>query len=67
MNIYVDTEEEKQDLLKQSKYIHDFLKVVKVKMKSGKTKEQWIGLDSNKCGTLMHIYLNPDMIIVKQK
>lgn len=46
MIIYVDTEEEKEDLLNQSKYIHDFLEVVKYKTKSGEIKERWIGLDS---------------------
>jgi len=52
MKIYVDTEEQKQLLLEQSKYIHDFLEV----MKCGK-KEQWVGLDSSKAGILMHLYL----------
>jgi len=67
MKIYVDTEEEKQNLLRESEYIHDFLEVVKHKTKEGKVKEQWIGLDSDKAGTLMHIYMNPDIITVKQK
>jgi hypothetical protein len=67
MKIYVDTEEQKQDLLEQSKYIHDFLEIVKVKTKDNKVKTKWIGLDSDKAGTLMHIYMNPDMIIVRNK
>jgi hypothetical protein len=67
MKIYVDTEEQKQDLLRQSEYIHDFIEVIKFKTKDGKIKEKWIGLDSDKVGTLMHIYMNPDMIIVRQK
>ena len=66
MKIYVDTEEEKQDLIKQSKYIHDFLEVVKFKTKDGKIKERWIGLDSDKCGGLMHIYMAEQIIIVRK-
>jgi hypothetical protein len=67
MKIYVDTEKQKQDLLRQSEYIHDFVEVIKFKTKDGDIKERWIGLDSDKAGTLMHIYMNPDMIIVRQK
>ena len=67
MKIYVDTEEQKQELLRQSEYIHDFLEVIKFKTKDGNIKEKWIGLDYDKAGTLMHIYMNPDMIIVRQK
>ena len=66
MIIHVNTEEEKQDLLNQSKYIHDFLEVVKFKDKDGKRIEKWIGLDSDKAGTLMHIYMAPDIIVVKK-
>lgn len=66
MKIYVDSEEQKQDLLRQSEYIHDFVEVIKVKTKDGRVKEKLIGLDSDKAGTLMHIYMNPDMIIVKK-
>lgn len=65
MKIYVDSEEQKQDLLEQSKYIHDFLEVVRYK-KDGKVKEKWIGLDSDKAGSLMHLYMVPDIIIVKE-
>ena len=67
MKIYVDTQEQKLEILKQSKYIHDFLEVIKIKTKDGKIKEKYIGLDSDKAGTLMHIYMNPDMIIVNNK
>ncbi len=67
MKIYVDTEEQKQKLLKQSKYIHDFLEVLKVKAKNGKTIYKYIGLDSNEAGILMHIYMCPDIIIVEKK
>ncbi len=35
IKIYVDTEQEKQEILKQSEYIHDFLEVVKTKNKNG--------------------------------
>ena len=66
IKIYVDTEEEKQDLLNQSKYVHDFMEVVKVKTKDGKIKERWIGLDSDKAGGLMHIYMCPEIIIVRK-
>lgn len=52
MKIYVDTEEQKQELLRQSEYIHDFVEVIKFKTKDGKIKEKWIGLDSDKAGTL---------------
>ena len=64
IKIYVDTEEEKKELLNQSKYIHDFIEVIKYKTKSGKVKEKWIGLDSDKASFLMHIYMSPDIIIV---
>jgi hypothetical protein len=65
IKIYVDTEEERQKLLNQSKYIHDFVEIVKFKTKSGKVKERWIGLDVDKAGTLMHIYTSPEIIIVR--
>lgn len=67
MKIYVDTQEQKLELLKESKYIHDFLEVIKIKTKDGKIKEKYIGLDPYKAGTLMHIYMNPDIIIVNNK
>lgn len=51
MIIYVDSEEEKQKLLDESKYIHDFLEIVEM----ANNKEKWIGLDSDKAGLLMHI------------
>lgn len=67
MKIYVDTEEQKEDLINQSKYIHDFLEVVKYKNKNGKVEEKWIGLDSDKAGSLMHIYMAPEIIVVEKK
>ena len=66
MKIYVDSEKEKQELIEQSEYIHDFIEIIKFKDKQGNIKEKWIGLDSNKASTLMHIYMNPDLIIVKK-
>jgi len=55
MKIIVNTKEEKEKLLKESQYIHDF--------KFFGTGEI-IGLDSDKANTLMHIHMNPDMIII---
>lgn len=66
IKIYVDTEEEKQELLNQSEYIHDFVEIVKYKTKTGEVKEKWIGLDSDKAGSLMHIYMAPEIIIVRK-
>jgi len=67
IRIFVDTEQEKQDLLAQSEYIHDFLEIIKYKTKEGKLKERYIGLDSNKASGLMHIYMCPEIIIVREK
>ena len=64
IKIYVDTEEEKQDLLDQSRYIHDFVEIIEYKTKDGETKQRWIGLDSDKSNFLMHIYISPEIIIV---
>ena len=64
IKIYVDTEEEKQQLLKESEYIHDFVEVFKLRNKKGEVVEKVIGLDSDKASTLMHIYMNPDIIVV---
>ena len=66
IKIYVDTEEEKQELLNESEYIHDFVEIVKYKTKTGEIKEKWIGLDSDKAGSLMHIYMAPEIIIVRK-
>jgi len=64
IKIYVDTEEEKKDLINQSRYIHDFIEVVDYKTKDGKIKQRWIGLDSDRSNFLMHIYMSPEIIIV---
>lgn len=65
MKIYVKNHQEKEKLLKESEYIHDFLEIVKYKNQNGQPTEKWIGLDSDKAGTLMHIYMNPDLIVVE--
>ncbi len=52
LQIIVDSEEDKQNLLKESKYVHDhFCK----------------NFDSDYCSTLMHLYLNPNSILVKEE
>ncbi len=62
MKIIVETEEQKQELINQSEYIHNFL-INKDDIK-GLGRNWLIGLDSDKAGTLMHLYLNPEIIIV---
>jgi hypothetical protein len=62
MEIIVESEELKQQLLEQSKYVHDYV-YIKRSRKTG--KETWYRLNSNKAGILMHLYLNPDIIKVK--
>ena len=62
IKIIVKTEEQKQDLLKQSQYIHDFL-VCKSDVK-GLGKNWLIGLNSDEAGTLMHLYTAPHIIEV---
>ena len=51
IKIIVDSEELKQEILAESEYIHNFLEIIKPGI-SLKTK--WIGLDSDKAGSLMH-------------
>lgn len=63
IKIYVSTEEEKEIIINQSRYIHDFLEVVKYKTNNG-IKQKYIGLDSDKANFLMHIYMAPEIIIV---
>jgi hypothetical protein len=64
MKIIVETEEIKQEILKQSEYIHDFL-INKDDVKS--IGKDWIiGLDSDKAGILMHLYMAPQIIEVKK-
>jgi hypothetical protein len=64
MKIIVESEELKQEIIKQSEYIHDFL-INKDDIK-GLGKDWLIGLDSDKAGILMHLYMNPQIIEVKQ-
>jgi len=62
MKILVESEELKQEILEQSQYIHDFL-IDKDDIKN--LGKNWIvGLDSDKAGILMHLYINPDLIEV---
>ena len=63
--VVIDLEKEKQEILKQSKYIHDFL-INKDDVK-GLGKDWIIGLDSDKAGTLMHLYMAPQIIEVTTK
>ena len=65
MKILVESEELKQEILRQSEYIHDFL-IDKDDIKH--LGKNWIvGLDSDKAGILMHLYMNPDLIQVVKK
>ena len=64
MKIIIQTEEQKQEILKQSEYIHDFL-INKDDVKS-LGKDWLIGLDSDKAGILMHLYMAPQIIEVRQ-
>lgn len=63
IKIIVDSEETKQDLLKQSEYIHDF--VIEAENSNMPRPDYIMGLDPEKASTLMHIYMNPDLIIVQ--
>lgn len=60
--ILVESEEVKQEILKQSQYVHDFI-IDKDDIKN--LGKNWIiGLNSDKAGILMHLYTNPDLIEV---
>ncbi len=65
MKIIVETEEQKQDLLQQSEYIHNFL--ISQEDVKNKGRNWLIGLDSNKAGILMHLYMAPQIIEVQPK
>ena len=77
MKIIVENEKEKQDLIKVSKYLHDFsvyrgkTKAVKIIQKDGKSstvkKESLIFLDleSDAGNYLRHIYESPEVINIK--
>jgi hypothetical protein len=62
IRIIVESEEQKQELLQQSKYIHDFL--INENAVKDLGKDWLIGLDSDKAGTLMHLYTAPYIIEV---
>lgn len=63
IKIIVDSEELKQQILKESKYVHDY----KLIIRSNKTgKEKMYILNDEKAGLLMHLYMHPDLIEVKQ-
>lgn len=62
MKIIVQSEELKQEIIKQSEYVHNFL-INKDDIK-GLGKDWLIGLDSDKAGILMHIYMEPQIIEV---
>ena len=65
MKIIVETEELKQEILKQSEYIHNFL-INKDDIKN-LCKDWLIGLDSDKAGILMHLYMAPQIIEVNEQ
>lgn len=62
MKIIVGSEELKQEILQQSEYIHDFL--INREDIKGLGKDWLIGLDSDKAGILMHLYMAPQIIEV---
>ena len=62
MKIIVQSEELKQEIIKQSEYVHNFL-INKDDIK-GLGKDWLIGLDSDKAGILMHIYMASQIIEV---
>ena len=66
MKIIVDTQEEKDNLLKESKYIHDWGFDLRGGRRSN-PKYKLISLNSDHANILMHIYMNPEMIEVKNE
>ena len=65
MKIIVESVEQKQELLKQSKYVHDFL-INKNDIKE-LGKNWMIGLESDRAGILMHLYMAPEIIEIQPK
>lgn len=61
MKIYVSTQEEKDEIIAQSEYVHYFM--VQIRGRKGRAIN-WKGLDSDKAGLLMHLYTYPEGIIV---
>jgi hypothetical protein len=58
---YVDSEEEKEILIKQSEYLHDFWLHVWLQRKKDHV---WVFLDSEDAGIVMHIYTWDEFIHV---
>lgn len=63
MKIIVDSQEIKEEIISQSKYIHDF--IINQDDINDLGKDWLIGLDSDKAGILMHLYMAPQIIEVK--
>ncbi len=61
IKIIVDSQEIKDELIAESEYIHYYVEEGYV-TRFG--KKVLFGLDSEKAGMLMHIYMNPDIIEV---
>lgn len=61
LRIIVDTQKEKDELLAQSEYIHYYMELGYL---TRLVKKVAFGLDSDKANTLMHLYMNPDIIEV---
>lgn len=62
IKIIVESEEHKQELLRQSKYIHDFM--INADDVKDLGKDWIIGLEFANAGTLMHLYTAPHIIEV---
>lgn len=66
IKIYVDTEEEKQQILNESEYIHYFAEIISYINKQGIIKQRVIALDTDKASILTGIYTIPEMIVVRK-
>ncbi|MCK9576708.1 MAG: hypothetical protein WC979_02445 [Candidatus Pacearchaeota archaeon] len=64
LKITVSTEAEKEEILRQSEYVHDFMVEIPYRTWYGKKKYKYCSLDSRECGTLMHLYMAPEFIEV---
>ena len=64
IKIIVDSIEEKERLIKESEYIHDYVEIVKCRNKKGKKIKKVIGPDTDFFNTLAHIYCIDDIFIV---
>lgn len=63
IKIIVDSEELKQKILEESEYIHNY---VEYATDPDGDDEIWYCLDSDKAGSLMHLYMCPEIIIVEK-